>query len=135
MATRDPMQDTDMSHAIKNCTHCHNVCLETLHYCLNQKKNQFTGKHIELLQMCADACDLALKMMIADMESHHQSCQLCLELCTACDDACEAFPNDAEMRRCAAICRRCAESCRGTAGLHRTISADAQDQKPRGTAR
>lgn len=133
MAFRDPMQDSDMSHCIKNCTSCYRVCLETLHHCLSQKKTHFQGKHIELLQICADSCDLALKMMIADMEFHHQSCELCFEVCASCAEECERFTEDQEMLRCADICRKCAESCRAMAGMTVTISAGVRDQKPRGT--
>ena len=129
------MQDSDMSHCIKNCTQCHKVCLETLHYCLSQKRTHFQGKHIELLQMCADACDLSLKMMIADMDQHHQSCQLCFELCFACAEECAKFTEDAEMLRCADICRKCADSCRHMAGMTVSISANERVQKPQGTTR
>ncbi|WP_413290909.1 four-helix bundle copper-binding protein [Bdellovibrio sp. HCB337] len=133
MATRDPMQDSDLAHCIKNCFACHRVCLETLHHCLSQKSTHFQGKNLELLQMCAESCLLSARMMVADLEFHHQSCELCFEVCLACADECERFTEDPEMLRCADVCRTCAESCRAMAGMTVKVSASERVQRPRGT--
>lgn len=133
MAPKDPMQDSDTAHCIKNCFSCHRVCLETLHHCLSQKATHFQGKHIELLEMCAATCELSARMMIADLELYHQSCELCFEICAASADECERFTEDPEMLRCADFCRNCAESCRAMAGMTVAISASEKGQRPRGT--
>lgn len=132
MAARDPMQDSDMSYCINMCATCYKECLETLHHCLGQKRTHFQGKHLELLQICAESCDLALKMMVADMEFHRQSCELCFEVCFACAEECEKISEDEVLLHTAEICRKCGESCRAMAGMTVTISANAKDQKPRG---
>lgn len=127
MPTREPMQDSDMVHCIKNCLSCHRVCLETLHHCLTQKSTHFQGSHVALLQMCAATCELSARMMIADLEFHHQSCALCFEICEACAEECERYIEDAEMLRCADFCRRCAESCRGMAGMTVQIKKSSRE--------
>lgn len=117
MQNREPFQDSDMAHCIKNCLSCHRVCLETLHFCLSQKSTHFQGRHVALLQMCAETCELSARMMIADLSFHHQSCALCFEICEACAEECEHYEESPEMLRCADFCRHCAESCRGMAGM------------------
>ena|SRR5437868_6944505 len=134
MSTREPLQDSDTAHCIKNCFTCHRVCLETLHYCLSQKNTHFQGRHIAVLQLCAEASELSAKMMIADIPFHRQSCVLSFELSNACAEECERYEDDAEMRRCAEICRNCAESCRGMMGtavnIPRSTSASGRGQRP-----
>ncbi|MGZ3806423.1 MAG: four-helix bundle copper-binding protein, partial [Pseudobdellovibrionaceae bacterium] len=96
MAARDPRQDSDTAHCIRNCFSTHRVCLETLHYCLTQKRTHFQGRHIALLEMCAEACELAAKAMIADIQFHRQSCVLAFELSLACAEECEKYVEDQE---------------------------------------
>jgi hypothetical protein len=126
MAT-NPMIDSDMARCIRNCLTAHRACLETLHHMLSQKSTKFQGREITLLQLCADTCDLSAKMMIADVPFHHQSCELCFEICDACAMECEKYPDDHEMSRCADLCRQCAESCRGMAGM--TVNAYTPSQR------
>jgi len=116
MVTREPIQDSDVTRGIKSCLACHRVCLETLQHCLSQRDTHFLGRHIALLQMCAETCELSAKMMISEIPFHRQACVLSFELCEATAEACERYETDAMMRRCAEICRTCAESCRGMTG-------------------
>ena len=134
MAT-NPLQDSDTAHCIRNCLTTHKACLETLHYMLTQKSTHFQGKHVTLLQLCADTSDLSAKMMIADVEFHQQSCALCFELCQACAEECERYPEDAELRRCADLCRQCAESCQAMMGMTVTMASSARARKPQETSR
>jgi hypothetical protein len=133
---REPMQDSDTAHCIKSCLSNKRICLETLHYCLTQKMTHFQGRHIALLGMCADACELAAKMMIADIQFHRQSCVVAFELCLACAEECEKYMEDTAMKRCADSCRKCAEFCRGMMGTTVEItSAAGQDRRPPGISR
>jgi hypothetical protein len=116
MVNREPLQDSDLAHCIKNCFSCHRVCLETLHHCLSEKDTHFQGKHIALLQMCAEACELSAKMMVSGIQFHRQACVLSFELCEATAEACERYEADSVMLKCAEISRQCAESCRGMSG-------------------
>ncbi len=133
MANHEPLQDSDVTRCIKNCFSCHRVCLETLHYCLSQRDTHFQGKHIALLQMCAEACELSAKMMISGVPFHRQACVLSFELCEACAEACERYEEDAAMKKCAEFCRQCAESCRGMTGtavhIPRSYEAGAMDNR------
>jgi hypothetical protein len=130
------MQDSETAHCIKNCLSSHRVCLETLHYCLSQKSTHFQGRHIAIMEMCAEACELAAKMMIADIQFHRQSCVVAFELCTACAEECEKYEVDAKMLRCAEFCRTSAESCRGMMGtavhIPAATSVNARGQRLQG---
>ncbi len=120
------LRDSDMEKCIKNCLSCARVCLETLHHCLSKKG--FNGTHIQILQACVDTCQLSAKMMIADLRFHHQSCELCFEVCSACATECERFGEDPQMLHCAEVCRRCAESCRSMAGMTVSVKTSTREQ-------
>lgn len=130
MAVREPIQDSDTARAINVCLSNHRVCLETMHHCLSQKMTHFQGRHVAMLGMCAEACELAAKMMIADIQYHRQSCVLAFELSLACVVECEKYGEDEAMLRCAESCRTCAEACRGMMGTAVEItSAVGQGRK------
>ena len=131
MVNREPLQDSVVTRCIKNCFSCHRVCLETLHHCFSQKDTHFQGRHLAIMQMCAEACELAAKMMIADIQFHRQSCVVAFELCEACAEVCGRYENNAEMKKCADSCRQCAESCRGLTGTAVNITySNEKGQKP-----
>lgn len=113
----NPSQDSDNAKGIKACFSCSRVCLETLQYCLQQKLNKFTGKHLAILQFCADACETSAGLMMADIHLYHQSCEFSYELCSRCAAECDKYQDDTAMARCADECRRCAEICRAMAGM------------------
>jgi len=111
------IQDSDVTKCINLCLTCARSCLETFHYCLEEKGTAFSGKHLALLQYCIDACQLSAKLLIGESEFHHQSCELCFEVCNACAVECERYEYDDVFLNCAEICRKCAESCRAMAGM------------------
>lgn len=131
MVNREPMQDSDITRAIKNCFLTQRVCLETLHHCLTQKSTHFQGRHLAVLQMCADSCELAAKMMLADIQFHRQSCVLAFELCEACAELCERYVDDTAMHRCADFCRTCAASCQGLMGTAVRVPASVSAEGAR----
>lgn len=116
MATNPVLRDSDMEKCINNCFNTARVCQETLAHLLT-KKTAVQGSHITLLQMCIESCQLSYKMMINDLSFHHQSCELCFEICKATAEECDRYAEDPIMAKCADFCRRCAESCRGMAGM------------------
>ncbi|WP_413295088.1 four-helix bundle copper-binding protein [Bdellovibrio sp. HCB185ZH] len=118
-----PMQDSDMSKCIKACMNCTKACMEALHYLLQQG---VSGKQVAMLHMCAEACQLSSKMMLADLEFHHQACELSFELSTACAAICASY-DDEMMARCAETCRHCSETCRGMAGMTVHMKGTAKD--------
>ena len=111
------VQDSDVTKCIKACLNTTRSCLETFHYCLEEKGTAFSGKHLQLLQLCADACSLSAKLLIAESEFHHQSCELAFEMCLATAVECERYEYDEIFKHCAESCRRSAEMCRAMTGM------------------
>ena len=100
-----------MNSCIENCTECHQICLETISYCLGKGGDHAASDHINLLSTCADICATSADAMLRGSSAHHVVCNACAEICRRCADSCEAFGDDEQMKRCAEMCRRCAESC------------------------
>ncbi len=97
---------------IATCQDCHNVCLETLAYCLQQGGKHVEARHLKLLLDGAEICQTSADFMLRGSDLHGRVCAVCAEVCERCADHCEQFGDDAQMRRCAEACRRCAEACR-----------------------
>ena len=128
------LQDSDIAKSIKHCFNCSRVCIETLSHCLaNGKSNLTSGKHLSLLQSCADSTQLSARMMTGNSPFHHQACELSFELCLACAAECERFQDDKMMQHCAETCRLCAESCRASAGM--TVTVDRAEISGRSSPR
>ncbi len=111
------VQDSDMSRCIESCQSCSRTCLETAHYCLTQQGVSAGSTILGLLFQCADVCQLSVRMMAAESEFHHQSCELCFEVCQRCAVECEKYEQDEVFKKCAKVCRRCAEDCRKMSGM------------------
>lgn len=105
-----------MKHCIEACTTCHQVCVETVSYCLQQGGDHAAPEHIRLLLDCGEICQTSANFMVRGSEHHALTCGVCAEICEMCAESCEALGEDAQMQRCAEECRRCAASCREMAG-------------------
>jgi hypothetical protein len=103
--------DPVMRRCIDECVRCHEVCLSTVPYCLEQGGRHSAESHITLLLDCADACQAAADFMLRGSPLHTRSCSMCAEVCRRCADECAGFEADEVMRACAQACERCAESC------------------------
>lgn len=101
-----------MEHCIANCTETHQICLETVSYCLGKGGKHAEAKHLRLLLDCAQICTTSADYMIRKSEMHGRTCGLCADVCKRCAEACDAFGDDPQMKRCAEACRRCVQSCR-----------------------
>lgn len=120
----DFIQDSDTTRCISNCLGTSRACLEALHHVHSKKGIHVSGKVMELLQLTADTCQLSARMMIANLDFHHQSCELCFEICKATAAECAKYGED-ELLVCAAeLCRRCAKTCADMAGM--TVFASAR---------
>jgi hypothetical protein len=106
----------EMRECIQDCTDCHNVCTETITYCLEQGGAYVAVDLIRLLQDCAQLCATSADSMLRASRFAGPICGLCATVCDACAEACEQFGNDPQMTTCAQTCRRCAECCRRMAG-------------------
>jgi hypothetical protein len=111
------MTRTDMQACIEECTSCHNICAETVAYCLEQGGRHAEPAHIRLLLDCADICRTSADFMLRGSELHGYTCGICAAICELCAQDCERFGDDEMMRRCAEACRSCADSCRQMASI------------------
>lgn len=101
-----------MRACIERCQHCHDVCIETVTYCLEQGGNHAHVDHIALLLDCARACEVSIDSMLRGSPVHGVLCGACAEIAERCAESCEALGDDQQMQACARECRRCAASCR-----------------------
>ncbi|MBY0472144.1 four-helix bundle copper-binding protein [bacterium] len=108
--------DPKVQQCIDNCTKCHDVCLQTISYCLSKGGKHAELSHIRLLTNCAEICQTSANFMLTGSDFHQDICRACAELCERCAEDCEKFAQDAQMKNCADICRRCADSCRKMSG-------------------
>jgi CBS domain-containing protein len=108
----------DLQECIGVCRQCHDVCVQTLSYCLERGGRHAEPAHIRLLFDCIDICEASVAFMLRDSDLHHATCAACAEVCEWCATDCEKMADDDRMRTCAEICRACARICREMAGRH-----------------
>jgi hypothetical protein len=96
---------------IDECVRCHEVCLSTIPYCLEQGSEHAEEAHIVLLQDCAEICRTNADFMLRGSDEHERVCAACAAICRHCADDCDRLSDDEVMRACAEACRRCAEFC------------------------
>lgn len=107
----------EMRECIEECKSCHDVCIESVSYCLQMGGEHANPNHIRTLLDCADICATSANFMLRGSELHPRTCEVCAEVCERCADSCEQFKDDEMMQHCAQICRSCAESCYEMAGV------------------
>lgn len=106
-----------MKQCIQNCTNCHNICVETIAYCLGMGGKHVEANHLKKLLDCADTCRTSADFMLRNSTLYTLVCGLCAEACGRCAESCAQFGDDAKMKACAEECRRCADSCRQMAKM------------------
>jgi hypothetical protein len=102
----------DMQRCIEDCLDCHDICLETIAYCLDRGGTYAETEHIRLLLDCVEICQTSADFTLCGSELHGRTCDICAEVCDRCAQRCESFGDEAIIYECAEVCRRCAESCR-----------------------
>jgi hypothetical protein len=108
---------SDIQHCIQTCLDCHNSCLNTVTYCLQQGQHHSDVAHITLMMDCAEICQTSANFMLRNSALHMRTCSICAEVCDICAMDCQRFADDMQMQSCADICRRCAQTCRNMAAL------------------
>jgi hypothetical protein len=103
--------DPGVRHCIDDCVRCHEVCLSTVAYCLDQGGRPSEKAHVTLLLDCADICVTSADFMLRGSDEHVRICAACASLCHRCAEVCEEFDDDDVMHACGDACRRCADSC------------------------
>lgn len=115
----------EMKRCIENCHECHDVCVQTLHHCLEKGGRHAEASHIRLLLDCAQICHTSEDFMLRGSDLHMLTCGVCAEVCARCADSCRRMADDEVMKRCADVCLRCADSCAEMAGSHRMAGVAA----------
>ena len=100
-----------MQRCLDDCLECHQVCLETVMYCLSMGGMHANDAHIRMMLDCAEICQVSANTMMRGSQFSERLCGVCAEICLSCAEDCEKFGNDERMKTCAEACRRCAESC------------------------
>lgn len=109
----------EVQECIQSCTSCHQICLQTISYCLEKGSEHASPAHIRMLEDCAEICSVSANFMMRGSDLHPTICGVCAEACLACAASCEQLGSDDEtMKACADVCRECAESCRKMAAHH-----------------
>ena len=107
-----PTLHKEIDQCIENCQKCHQVCLETIAYCLNQGGIHANPEHILLLENCAEICQVSADFMIRGSGLHPKLCAVCAAVCERCAQDCASISVEGYMLLCIEECRRCAQSCR-----------------------
>src|SRR5947208_376209 len=108
----------EMERCIQRCTECHNICLQTIAYCLRMGGKHASPEHIGLMMDCAAICETSAKFMLHGSHFHNRTCAVCAEVCEACAAECEQMAGgDRAMQMCAEICRACAQTCHEMASV------------------
>lgn len=107
----------EMQMCIQNCALCHQVCEQTLSYCLTRGGRHLEARHLKALIDCAQICTTSAGFMARDSNLYLVMCNGCAEACNLCATSCDQFGDDETMKLCADVCRRCEESCREMAKM------------------
>jgi hypothetical protein len=113
--TASPAQ---LEQCVRECSACHELCVDTVRFCLEQGGPHASPEHIRLLLDCAEICQTSANFMLRSSDLHAHTCAVCAEVCMRCAESCERFEGDARMTQCAQVCRSCAESCQQMAQSH-----------------
>ena len=108
----------EMQICIQNCTLSHQICEQTLSYCLKQDGKHLKPQHLKALIDCAQICTVSADFMSRDSKIHSSICGACAEACQACAASCDQFGDDEAMKLCGDVCRQCEESCRHMAKMN-----------------
>ncbi len=106
-----------MQECIEECSNCHNVCADTITYCIEMGGEHVKPQHLALMLDCAEICQTSANFMLRESKRHVLTCDACAKICEQCATECERFGDDEQMQLCAEACRSCAESCREMAAM------------------
>jgi hypothetical protein len=118
---------------IRSCQSCHEICVDTVDYCLKVGGEHAESSHVKLIIDCAEICNVSMNSMVRSSATSIELCRSCAEICDRCAAACERFTGDEQMQACARECRRCAQACRQMVGSvsHGGASAAHVTSRPR----
>jgi hypothetical protein len=94
---------------LRNCTECHDACLQTS--VSEDVAAKISANDLRLLLNCAEICRTSADFLDTMSSYHRLVCAACAQICQACAQMCREAPIET-MHRCADVCDRCADSCR-----------------------
>ena len=98
---------------IETCVECWVACEMCSDACLDEQNVEQLARCIRLDRDCAEACQMAVRVMVRGGDNVAEVCRMCAAICDRCAEECEKHAAHHEhCRICAEICRRCAEECR-----------------------
>jgi hypothetical protein len=112
IARMAPDLTAHMQRCIELCQSCHDICLNTLAYCLRMGGRHTEEQHLRLLMDCVKVCETSLNFMLRESSFAARICGACADVCESCADSCASFSDDERMTDCADFCRQCATACR-----------------------
>lgn len=92
--------------AVDHLLRCSDACAEAAS---KMEADVSVAEPMRLMLACAEACRATAHVLILGVAHHHGLCEACVSLCEASAAACE---DDGRSAACAAICRDCAKACR-----------------------
>ncbi len=105
---------------ITACTHCHDVCEETLFQHNLKSGGKLIDQQVVVLlsdciQICQTTADILRRSCTVNSSQVTSVCrsisESCAEICETVAQVCEKI-TDERLQRCVQACRRCAETCR-----------------------
>lgn len=106
-----PTLSRQMMKGLQDCTACHDVCLETMDYCLTRGGDFAEPSFQRLVADCAQICRTTADFVTRGSEFFAAAAALCVEVCERCENACERL-GDAQLVECAEACRAASATCR-----------------------
>ena len=110
--------DPAVRHCIDECVRCHEVCLSTIPYCLEQGGEHASEANVTLLQDCATVCRTSADFMLRGSDEYGRMCAVAAAIAQRCAEDCDQF-DDEVMRACGESCRAAADVCEQMATAHR----------------
>lgn len=99
-----------------DCVNAHNLCLQTINYCLGQGGDYVRPDRFKAIVDCAEACIISARSILRESSLKHNFLLLCIQACTKAIQACEKFSGDKQMQSCRDYVNKCLESCKLISG-------------------
>lgn len=98
----------EMQLCLQAWKNCHQVCLETLNYCLERPGRYKNVGLLCSLRDCAEMSLICIHLMTDGSEFMGRTGLICEEMCLKCAKACEELGDDPQLLECAELCRQSA---------------------------
>lgn len=104
-------KDPDIKDLIKSISECHQVCLDSISYCLDMGGDHAEAGHITTLMDCAKICETSADYLLRDSGFSPLPVEICSAICDECEKSCNEFKDDQVMKTCAKMCEECKGKC------------------------